>query len=160
MLDRLRWSLSQCQISSNCLHFIHCLRLLYHDICISCLVHVHDMCTICQLFLHAGFSHLCWLHYMFIHWVLSVVCNCFVWITYTSIFEDRHSLYVSLHDCHSFILITSTCAYEFQKKFFWNNSWFIVHTLILFSICYSFRIFTGFRLGGLRWTSKSVCGSV
>lgn len=49
---------------------------------------------------------------------------------------------------------------NFKKNFFWNNSWFIVHTLILFSICYSFRIFTGFRLGGLRWTSKSVCGSV
>lgn len=138
MLDRLRWSLSQCQISSYCLHFIHCLRLLYHDICISCLVHVHDMCTICQLFLHAGFSHLCWLHYMFIHWVLSVVWNCFVWITYTSI-----------------------CIW-IAKKNFRNNSWFIVHvyTLILFSIRYCFRIFTGFRLGGLRWTSKSVCGSV
>lgn len=47
-----------------------------------------------------------------------------------------------------------------SKIFFWNNSWFIVHTLILFSTCYSFHIFTGFRLGGLRWTSKSVCGSV
>lgn len=87
-------------------------------------------------------------------WFVTVLCglhNKYIW---------RHSLYVSLHDCHSFILITSTCAYEFQKNFFWNNSWFIVHTLILFSICYSFRIFTGFRLGGLRWTSKSVCGSV
>lgn len=159
MLDRLRWSLSQCQISSNCLHFIHCLRLLYHDICISCLVHVHDMCTICQLFLHAGFSHLCWLHYMFIHWILSVVCNCFVWITYTSIFEDIH--------CMCLCMIVTVLSWlhphvhmNFKKNNFWNNSWFIVHTPILFSICYSFHIFTGFRLGGLRWTSKSVCGSV
>lgn len=117
MLDRLRWSLSQCQISSNCLHFIHCLRLLYHDICISCLVHVHDMCTICQLFLHAGFSHLCWLHYMFIHWVLSVVCNCFVWFTYTSIFEDIH--------CMCLCMIVTVLSWlhphvhmNFKKKFF------------------------------------------
>lgn len=87
-------------------------------------------------------------------WFVTVLCGLHIQV-YLKTFTVCVSAWLS-----QFYLDYINMCIWISKIFFWNNSWFIVHTLILFSICYSFRIFTGFRLGGLRWTSKSVCGSV